>query len=116
MALSFLLCPLARSPQSCATATRCRVDRDICRPQPVAGVDRIGEANLKSSSPTALGGYRPGGCQVSESPRQMWLIAAGSHKKGGREKSSASRRLLDPSRQPDQALALLSTARSERSA
>src|SRR4051812_46443139 len=60
-------------------------------PASIGSVRRI----WKSSSPTALGGYRPGGCQVSESPRQMWLIAAASHKKGGREKSSASRHLIN---------------------
>ena len=69
--LFLLLCPLARSPPcSCATATRCRGDPQN-RPT-ILRLDRacrIGtEANLEENfrSPSTLGGYRPGGCQVIE--------------------------------------------------
>src|SRR3954447_26418700 len=82
------------------------------RPSSIGSVRRIS----KSFSPTALGGYRPGGCQVSERPAKCGLARASATKKAAADERSACRHLIDPSRRRDQALALLSTARSERSA
>src|SRR5580658_1394076 len=66
--LFLLLCPLARRPQSCATATRCRdVFRIVWqRRGQLLRIDVAANPQTGSSSPTALGGYRLWGCQVIE--------------------------------------------------
>src|SRR4051812_40023203 len=87
----FLLCPLARSPQSCATATRCRVDRDVCRPQPVAGVDRIGEANLEIIFADNIRWLSTGGVSsLGKSPSNV------AYRGGGVTKKAAAKKLREP--------------------
>src|ERR1700755_3200439 len=87
--LFLLLCPLARGPLSCATATRCRgvpepKDRTVRRL-----FRTVFAANLwvTFSSPIALGGYRPWGCQVDEKGRPDWLNACRCLRNHGRRKA-----------------------------
>jgi hypothetical protein len=50
----------------------------------VAGVYRIGEANLEIIFADSIRWLSTGGVSSVGKARQMWLIAAAGHKKGGR--------------------------------
>jgi hypothetical protein len=51
----------------------------------VAGVYRIGEANLEIIFADSIRWLSTGGVSSVGKARQMWLIAVVGHKKGGRE-------------------------------
>src|SRR3984957_15844194 len=70
------------------------------------------------SSPIALGGYRPGGCQVAEKPANCGRMPV-EHLHRYDRRTARQPTFLNTQfagDRSDQALALLSTARSERSA
>src|ERR1700674_4519417 len=87
--------------------------------QPLGPISRIVvAANLKLGFPLpmALGGYRPWRCQVMKKARQLGLSVAENLRQPGRQMARQPIQMQScfANRRDDQALALLSTARSER--
>src|ERR1700732_4443947 len=117
--LFLLLCPLARSPLRAQPPQGAKMLRDR-RAKSAALSRTVVAANLKPGfpPPPALGGYRPWRCQVVKKARQLGLNAEDNLHQHGRRKARQPPPIQPHfvDRRDDRALALLSTARSERSA